>query len=83
MGHLGVDFAIFGGDKKTGESIYHESIDFIHTVLKVEGTVRLTHIPIVQDNGLEDGACGQLELFTPFNEPFDQHLAHLDVLRVE
>ena len=77
MCHLSVDLAILSRYEEAGKRINHESVDFFHTVLKVERLVRLKHVAIVQDYGLEDCPSLQLQLLTSLYEPLYQHLAHL------
>ena len=54
MGHLGVNLHIFGRDKEASQRVYHESVNFIHTVLKVKWRVRPVHEAVVQDDGMKD-----------------------------
>ena len=60
MGHLGVDFHVFGCDKEASQRVDHESIDFVHTVLKVKRRVRPVHKAVMQDDGVKDCPCLKL-----------------------
>ena len=83
VGHLCVDLQVFGGNEKAGKRVDHEAVDFIHTVLEVKWPQRLVHEAVMQHNGLEDCPCLQLKLLTTFDEPLNEHFAHLVVLRVD
>jgi len=83
VSHLSVNLAIFGRNEKASERINHKSVDFIHTVLKVKGSFRSVHVPVVQYDGLENSSRLQLQLLTSFNQPFYEHPSHLDILGVD
>ena len=77
MCHLCVNLAILGSDQETCQSINHETIYFIHSVLEIERANRFVHEAIMQNNSLKDCPCVQLKLLTSFYEPLNEHFAHL------
>ena len=77
MGHFSINLTILGGNKQAGQSICHESVNFIHSVGKYEWFFLLVHKAIVKDHGLKDCPRFKLQLLTAFDQPLDQHLTHL------
>ena len=41
------------------------------------------HVPVVQYDGLENSSSLQFQLLTSFDQPLDEHPAHLDILGVD
>lgn len=75
--HLRINLAVLRRNQKTCQSINHETIYFIHSVLEIERADRFVHEAVMKNNSLKYRPRVQLKLFSSFDEPFNEHLAHL------
>ena len=53
VGQLGVDLIIFSRNEETCQRVDHKSVNFIHSVLEIQGLIRLMHESVVQNYRLE------------------------------